>query len=272
MEAIKAYLQRIQGLPLLTKTEEVELIKKAKRGNREARRKLINCNLKLVVNLAKHYSGYSLSLMDLIAEGNIGLMRAIDKFDIRRGFRFSTYAAWWIRQAVTRALIDQGKTIRIPVYMSENISKYRKGREIFRQKHSREPSRGEIAKYLKTTVDKISEIELWIQKKSSLDAPIGEDGASELGDFIKAEDYSDTSTTVNKLFDKERVVHLLDTLGERERLVLNLRFGIADGKQHTLAEVAQTLKVSRERVRQIEKDALKKLQNSALEERKRELY
>ncbi|MBN3040663.1 MAG: sigma-70 family RNA polymerase sigma factor [Candidatus Omnitrophica bacterium] len=271
MEAIRAYLQRIKDLPLLKKEEEVDLIKKAKRGNITARRKLINCNLKLVVNIAKHYSGYSLSLMDLIAEGNIGLMRAIDKFDIRRGFRFSTYAAWWIRQAITRAIIDQGKTIRIPVYMSEFIAKYKKAKESLRQNINREPSRSEVAKRLKMPVDKVGEIEMWIQRKASLEAPVGSDGVSQLGDFIQGQDFSDTEKTVDKLFNKERIDHLLVSLGNRERMVLDLRFGITDGKPHTLAEVARELNVSRERVRQIEKEALKKVQKYALEEQEKEL-
>jgi len=271
MEAIRAYLGRIKDIPLLKKKEEVDLIKKAKRGNREARRKIINCNLKLVVNIAKHYSRYSLALMDLIAEGNIGLMRAIDKFDVRRGYRFSTYAAWWIRQAVARAIIDQGKTIRVPVYMSEFMAKYKKTREALRQKLNREPTRGEIAKRLKMPVDKVGEIELWIQKKSSLEAPVGSSGESQLGDFIKSSDYGSESTPVEDIFTKERVNHLLGSVGERKKLVLDLRFGITNGKPHTLAEVAKTLGVSRERVRQIEKEALRKLKKYALEEQKREL-
>ncbi len=271
MDAIRAYLQRIKDLPLLKKTEEVDLVLRARKGNITARRKLINCNLKLVVNIAKHYSGYSLSLMDLIAEGNIGLMRAIDKFDVRRGFRFSTYAAWWIRQAITRAIIDQGKTIRIPVYMSEFISKYKKAKEELRQKFNREPGRPEISKKLRMPVDKVGEIELWIQRKASLEAPVGNDGVSQLGDFIPAEEFIDSSQSVDRIFNKERLDHLLDSLGPRERLVLDLRFGITDGKPHTLAEVADELDVSRERVRQIEKDALRKVQQFALQEQKKEL-
>jgi len=272
MDAIKAYLESIKNIPLLTKEEEEDLIRKAKRGNRESRRKLINSNLKLVVNIAKHYSHFSLSLIDLIAEGNIGLMKAIDKFNLRKGYRFSTYAAWWIRQAATRALIDQGKTIRIPVYMSELMTKYKKNKEKLRQKLKREPTRGEIAKKIKMTVEKVGEIELWMQKKASFEAPVGEDGESQLGDFIQSKDYADTSLEVEKLFEKERITHLLDyVVNARERNILDLRFGITDGKSHTLAEVAKTLKVSRERVRQIEKEALHKLRDYALEEQQREL-
>lgn len=271
MEALKAYLERIKDLPLLKKNEEIDLIKKAKRGNREARRKIINCNLKLVVNIAKHYTSFNLSLMDLIAEGNIGLMRAIDKFDSRRGFRFSTYAAWWIRQAITRALIDQGKTIRIPVYMSEFIAKYKKVKEKLRQKLNREPSRGEIARRFKIPTEKIGEIEMWIQKKSSLDAPVGADGESTLGDFIKSREYANTSKSVDAIFNRERIEQLLHSVADRERVVLDLRFGISDGKTHTLASVAKVLRISRERVRQIEKEALKKLRRYAVEEQKKEI-
>jgi len=271
MEAIKAYLDKIKNIPLLSKKDEEQLIGKAKKGNREARRKIINANLKLVVNIAKHYSHFDLPLMDLIAEGNIGLMRAIDKFNVKKGFRFSTYAAWWIRQAISRALIDQGKTIRIPVYMSEFISKYKKIHELLRQSLKREPARGEIAVKMKLPTEKVGEIEMWMQKKASLEAPVGEEGESQLGDFIKSEEYADTNKEVEKFFDHERVVHFLDFVTERERQVLNLRFGITNGKSHTLADVSKILNVSRERIRQIERDALDKLKKYATEEQKKDL-
>lgn len=270
MNTVKAYLERIKDLPVLSKREEQSLVKKAKAGDREARRRLINCNLKLVVNIAKHYTHLTLSLMDLIAEGNIGLMRAIDKFDTERGFRFSTYAAWWIRQAITRSIIDQGRTIRIPVYASEFISKYKKAKEMLRQKLNREPNRSEIAKQLKIAIDKIVEIELWMQKKSSLEAPVGKEGGSELGDFIVSEN-SQTNNLVETIFRREKIEHLFDTLIEREKKVLDLRFGISDGVSHTLAEISDELGISRERVRQIEKAALKKLKNYSEAERKKSL-
>ncbi|MEI8350197.1 MAG: RNA polymerase sigma factor RpoD/SigA [Candidatus Omnitrophota bacterium] len=271
MEAIKAYLDKIKNISLLTKSEEEDFIRRAKKGNREARRKIINANLKLVVNIAKHYSHFDLPLMDLIAEGNIGLMRAIDKFNIGKGFRFSTYAAWWIRQAISRALIDQGKTIRIPVYMSEFMSKYKKVNEILRQKLKREPTRGEIAARMKMHTGKVGDIEMWMQKKASLEAPVGEDGESQLGDFIQGSDYADTNQEVEKFFNHERILHLLDFVSEREHQVLDFRFGITDGKPHTLAEVSKILNVSRERVRQIEKDALTKLKRYATDEQTKDL-
>ncbi len=271
MEALKAYLERIKDIPLLTEEEEREAIVKAKKGNLEMRRKLINANLKLVVNIAKHYAYFDLPLMDLIAEGNIGLMRAIDKFNLRKGYRFSTYAAWWIKQAITRALIDQGKTIRIPVYMSELITKYKKAKESLWQKLKRDPMREEIAHELKFPIEKVAEIEMWIQKKSSLEAPVGEDAESQLGDFIEGKEYADTEWNIEKFLNREEINYLLDFVSERERLVLDMRFGIKDGRTYTLAEISKVLKISRERVRQIENDALKKLRRFVLEEQKREV-
>ncbi|MCM8831408.1 MAG: sigma-70 family RNA polymerase sigma factor [Candidatus Omnitrophica bacterium] len=269
MDAIAAYLEKIKSIPLLSEEEEQKLAIGAKNGNREMRRKLITANLKLVVNIAKHYAHFDLPLMDLIAEGNIGLMRAIDKFNPKKGYRFSTYAAWWIRQAITRALIDQGKTIRIPVYMSELIAKYKKAKEKLWQKLNHEPTREEIAGVLKLPIKKVSEIEMWVQRKASFEAPVGEEGGSQLGDFIEAKNYTDTVEEIEHFFQREKVYNFLDFVSPRERKVLDLRFGIKDGRAHTLAEVAKILNVSRERVRQIEKEAIEKLRKFALEEQKR---
>lgn len=270
MEAIKAYLERIKGIPVLTKQEEEKILRRALRGSREARRKIINANLKLVVSIAKHYNYFDLALMDLIAEGNIGLMRSINKFKISKGFRFSTYAAWWIKQAITRAIVDQGKTIRIPVYMNEQMSRYNKAKENLRQKLKRDPSRGELAKKLGISVHKVADTEMWMQKKSSIDAPVGETGESQLGDFLPGDEYANTDKEVERIFEKEHIGELLSALNPRERQILSLRFGLADGKTFTLTEVAKVLKVSRERIRQIEKEALKKIKKNALDEQKRE--
>ncbi|MCM8787825.1 MAG: RNA polymerase sigma factor RpoD/SigA [Candidatus Omnitrophica bacterium] len=269
MDAVNAYLEKIKNIPLLSEEEEREAVIAAKKGDIEMRRKLINANLKLVVNIAKHYVHFDLPLMDLIAEGNIGLMRAIDKFNPKKGYRFSTYAAWWIRQAITRALIDQGKTIRIPVYMSELISKYKKAKEKLWQKFNREPTREEIAEALRFSIKKVSEIEMWIQKKASLEAPVGEDGESQLGDFIEAKNYTETVEEIEHFFERERIYNYLDFVSPRERKVLDLRFGIKDGSPHTLAEVAKLLNISRERVRQIEKEAIEKLRGFVLQEQKK---
>lgn len=266
MDVVKAYLEKIKAIPVLTFEEEKDLIRKAKKGNRDARRKIINSNLKLVVNIAKHYVYFDLPFIDLIAEGNIGLMRAINKYDPNKGYRFSTYASWWIRQAVTRAIVDQGKTIRIPVYMNEIMNRYKKVQEQLRQKLKREPSRDEVAKKLKISNEKIGEIDLWTQKKASLETPVGEYGNTELGELLTDDDIVDSHMDVDRIFDKEQISYLLDFVSEREKMVLDLRFGITDGVTHTLAEAAKILKLSRERIRQIEQKALEKLKRYATEE------
>lgn len=259
MDAIRAYIHAIKNIPVLTEQQEKELFTSFNSGNEDAKEILINSNLKLVVNIAKHYSRYNLSLMDLIEEGNLGLIKAVDRFQVEKGFRFSTYAAWWIKQSITRALIDQGKTIRIPVYMSELMAKIKRAQEELKHKLNREPSRGELAKKLKMPVKKIAEIELLMNKKSSLDAPVGQDGESQLSDFIEDTSSLNIKSEIDKFFKQEEVKSLLSNLGDREKQVLDMRFGISDGVSNTLAEIAEELSISRERVRQIEEKALKKL-------------
>ncbi len=257
MEAIKNYLKDIHDIPLLNAKEEVDLAKRILRGDKEARNKLIRSNLRLVINIAKRYSHFGMPLIDLIEEGNLGLMKAVERFNHRKGFRFSTYAAWWIKQSITRALFDQSKTIRIPVYMNEIIGKWKKTRERLQQKLKRNPSQEEIAKKMKLPVEKVYEIENWTTKMSSLEAPIGEDGESKVLDLI--EDTSSSSFELKQTLDHDDIEKLLDITNTREKQVLDLRFGLHDGKIYTLAEVAKKLKVSRERVRQIESAAIKKI-------------
>ena len=265
MDAIRAYINAIKNIPVLTDVQEKEIFAKIGKGDNEAKIKMINSNLKLVVNIAKHYSRYNLSLMDLIEEGNLGLIKAVDRFLVEKGFRFSTYAAWWIKQSITRALIDQGKTIRIPVYMSELMAKLRRAQEDFKQKNDREPTRAEISKKLKMTTKKIQEIELLMNKKSSLDAPIGKDGDSQLSDFIEDKSSLSVKSEIDTFFKREEIDSLLSNLSDRERQVLDLRFGVSSGSPQTLAEIAEELKISRERVRQVEEKALKKLRTFVAE-------
>ena len=258
MEAIKTYLREIHDIPLLTAEQEVELAKGIAKGDEESRSKLIRSNLRLVIKIAKRYVHFGLPLIDLIEEGNVGLMKAVEKFNYRKGFRFSTYAAWWIKQAVTRSIFEQSKTIRIPVYMNELMTKFKKVRERLQQKLKRTPDIEQIAKKMKLSVERVGEIENWMTKVSSLDMPIGEDGESQVMDLI--EDTTQTSTSqMKQMLDHEDIENLLSITNRREKDVLDLRFGLTDGKIYTLAEIARKLKVSRERVRQIEAQAIKKI-------------
>ena len=265
MEAIRVYIDNIKHIPLLTAEQERDLFTRLNSGEDDLKNLIINSNLKLVVNIAKHYTRYNLALMDLIEEGNLGLIRAVERFEVEKGFRFSTYAAWWIKQAITRALIDQGKTIRVPVYMSELMGKVKKAQEELRQKNNLEPSRAEVAKKLGMTVDKIAEIEMLMNKKSSLEAPVGDDGESQLGDFIEDESSLSIESGINRIAQKEQIEVLLGNLPDREREVIDLRFGVTDGVAKTLAEIAEELDISRERVRQIEEKALRKLKQFVAE-------
>jgi len=257
--SIKAYLKDIKNIPLLSPEEELELAKKVKRGDKEARGKMIRSNLRLVINIAKRYGHLGIPLIDLIEEGNIGLMHAVDKFNPRKGFRFSTYAAWWIKQGITRSIIEQGKLIRIPVYMNEAMMKCKKAKDLLTQKLKRKPYTKEIAKKLRIPISKVRELDKWVARTLSLETPIGEDDTGQMKDIIKDESLVSPNEEIKHFFDKERAIDLLQIMNKRERVVLGLRFGLSDGGLHTLAEIAKKLRVSRERVRQIESAALKKL-------------
>ncbi len=266
-DPIKAYLKDVRPIPLLTPAEEIEVAKKVQKGDRAARDRMIRANLRLVISIAKRYSNLGVPLSDLIEEGNIGLMKGVEKFDPRKGYRFSTYAAWWIKQGVSRAIIDQGKMIRVPVYMNEEILKYKKVLEKLTHSLNRKPRFAEIAKRMKTTVERIRDLENSIARMSSLDAPIGEEGDGQMKDIIEDENVARPDAEIEKFFNKERALSFLDMLNERERKIIELRYGLADGEPHTLAEIAEILGVSRERIRQIEDATIKKIQHILKQEK-----
>lgn len=259
VDPIKAYLKDVRPIPLLTAAQEVELSKKIKKGDKKARETMIRSNLRLVISIAKRYVNLGVPLSDLIEEGNIGLMRSVEKFDHTRGFRFSTYSAWWIKQGISRAIIDQGKMIRVPVYLNEEIHKYKKTLEALTHKLKRKPRDQEIAKKMGVSVDKVRDLEGSISKMSSLEAPIGEGGDGQIKDIIEDESVAAPDEELETFFNKERAIGFLNMLGERERKILELRFGLTDGDPKTLAQIAKTLGVSRERVRQIESATLKRI-------------
>jgi RNA polymerase primary sigma factor len=267
MESLKIYLKEIRTIPLLNAEEEVALSKRIKKGDEQARKTMIRANLRLVINIAKRYMHLGIPFMDLIEEGNLGLMKAVDRFNPKKGFRFSTYAAWWIKQGITRSISEQGKIIRVPVYMNDLIAKWRKKKEQLSQKLKRMPTDEEIAKKLKLSKDKIEQINFWMSTStSSLEAPIGEDSEGQVSDLIEDEASISPDAAIEHLLDKERVNSLLEGMTEREREILDLRFGLADKKPRTLAEVAKKLGVSRERIRQIEEAALRKLKKFITEQ------
>ncbi|MFA5087418.1 MAG: RNA polymerase sigma factor RpoD/SigA [Candidatus Omnitrophota bacterium] len=261
MDPIKAYLKDVRPIPLLSAEDEINLARKIRKGDSKARETMIRSNLRLVISIAKRYVNLGVSLSDLIEEGNIGLMKSVMKFDPDKGFRFSTYAAWWIKQSISRAIVDQGKLIRVPVYMNEEIFKYKKAIEGLTHKLKRKPSAGDIAKKLKVSAEKVREWENAIAKMSSLDAPIGEEGDGQVKDMIEDENLVGPDEQVEIFMNKERTTELLEMLDEREKKVINMRFGLLDGNAHTLAEIADELGVSRERIRQIEEATLKKIRH-----------
>lgn len=260
-DPVKMYLKEIGKIPLLTADEEVELAKRMEAGDVYAKKRLAETNLRLVVSIAKRYVGRGMNFLDLIQEGNLGLMKAVEKFDYKKGFKFSTYATWWIRQAITRAIADQARTIRIPVHMVETINKLVRIERQLLQDLGREPTNEEISKEMGIYVEKVREVRKIAQEPVSLETPIGEEEDSHLGDFIE----DDTATAPDDAADftmlKEQLNDILGTLNERERKVLELRFGLTDGTPRTLEEVGKEFDVTRERIRQIEAKALRKLKH-----------
>ena len=260
-DPVRMYLKEIGKVPLLSSEEEIELAQKIEEGSQYAKKKLAEANLRLVVSIAKRYVGRGMLFLDLIQEGNLGLIKAVEKFDYRKGYKFSTYATWWIRQAITRAIADQARTIRIPVHMVETINKLIRVQRQLLQELGRDPFPEEISKVMDLPVEKVREIQKIAQEPVSLDTPIGEEEDSHLGDFIPDDDAPAPAEAAAFTMLKEQLINVLDTLTPREEKVLRLRFGLDDGRARTLEEVGKEFNVTRERIRQIEAKALRKLRH-----------
>ena len=260
-DPVRMYLKEIGKVPLLTSDEEIELAKRIELGDEEAKQRLAEANLRLVVSIAKRYVGRGMQFLDLIQEGNLGLIKAVEKFDYKKGYKFSTYATWWIRQAITRAIADQARTIRIPVHMVETINRVIRTSRQLLQELGREPSPEEIADKMNMPVDRVREIMKISQEPVSLETPIGEEEDSHLGDFIQDDHVAVPADAAAYTLLHEQLMEVLDTLTEREQKVLKLRFGLVDGRPRTLEEVGKEFNVTRERIRQIEAKALRKLRH-----------
>ena len=260
-DPVKMYLKDIGKVPLLSADDEIELARKMMDGDESAKRELSVANLRLVVSIAKRYVGRGMQILDLIQEGNLGLMKAVEKFDYQKGFKFSTYATWWIRQAITRAIADQARTIRIPVHMVETINKVVRVQRLLLQQYGREPTPEEIAKEMGIPEQRVVEIQKISQDPVSLETPIGEEEDSHLGDFIQDDNVPVPADAAAFTLLKEQLEEVLGTLTEREQKVLTLRFGLEDGRARTLEEVGKEFNVTRERIRQIEAKALRKLRH-----------
>ncbi len=264
-DSVRLYLREIGKIPLLSPEEEMELAKKIEKGDKKAKDKMVEANMRLVVSIAKRYSGRGLDFLDLIQEGNTGLMRAVEKFDSEKGFKFSTYATWWIRQAITRAIADQARTIRIPVHMVETINKVLRTTRKLTADLNREPTNEEIAKELDMDPEKVDYVMRIKQDIASLDASVGKDGEDEdsvLGDFVEDEDRDSPEDSAANQILKEQLSEIIATLSDREQKIIRLRFGIGGGRPHTLEEVGNEFDVTRERIRQIEAKALAKLRKN----------
>lgn len=266
-DPVRMYLKEIGKVPLLTADDEIEIAQRMEKGDMAAKRKLAEANLRLVVSIAKRYVGRGMLFLDLIQEGNLGLIKAVEKFDYRKGYKFSTYATWWIRQAITRAIADQARTIRIPVHMVETINKLIRVSRQLLQELGREPTPEEIAHVMAISEEKVREIIKIAQEPVSLETPIGEEEDSHLGDFIPDDDAPAPAEAASFTLMKEQLTEVLDSLTPREEKVLRLRFGLDDGRQRTLEEVGKEFNVTRERIRQIEAKALRKLRHPSRSKR-----
>lgn len=271
-DPVKVYLKEIGRVPLLTPEEEIELAERMAKGDPYARKRLSEANLRLVVSIAKRYVGRGMQFLDLIQEGNLGLIKAVEKFDHTKGFKFSTYATWWIRQAITRAIADQARTIRIPVHMVETINKVKKVSSQLLHKNGHDPTAEEIAEELDMPIDKVREIMRVAQEPVSLETPIGEEEDSHLGDFIEDENAPAPAEVASNAMMREQLQEVLHTLTPREEKVIRLRFGLEDGQAHTLEEVGKEFNVTRERIRQIEAKALRKIRHPGRSKKLRDYY
>ena len=260
-DPVRMYLKEIGKIPLLTAEEELELAKRISEGDAEAKKRMIEANLRLVVSVAKHYLGRGMQLLDLIQEGNMGLLKAVEKFDHTKGYKFSTYATWWIRQSITRAVADQARTIRIPVHMVETINRVSRTSRALVQELGREPTIAEISRHLGISEEKIAEVMKIAQDPVSLETPVGEEDDSHLGDFIPDSEVAEPAESATYNMLRQQLAEVMQTLSPRECKVLRLRFGLEDGRPHTLEEVGKEFDVTRERVRQIEAKALRKLRH-----------
>ena len=268
MDAIRLYLKDIKKLPLLTPEEEISLANKIKRGDKHARAKMIQSNLRLVINIAKKYSHLGVSMLDLIEEGNLGLMKAVEKFNPKKGYRFSTYAAWWIRQYISRAIANQGKTVRMPVYVIELLMRFKKVTEHLTNQLKRKPRLNEVARRMGLPMKRAKQLNKMVSGISSLNAPVGDEGSTEFMDLIEDENMTTAVDELSTFFTSERIKHLLERMSKREQKILKLRFGLKDGVPHTLRDTAKHFGITRERVRQIESAAMKKMREYMLQQEK----
>ena len=261
MDPIRAYLKDIKSIPLLTAKQEIEIATRIQRGDLKAKRLMTVSNLRLVINIAKRYSHLGVPLLDLIEEGNLGLMKAVTKYNPHKGFRFSTYGAWWIRQYITRAIANQGKTVRIPVYMTELLSKFKRITEELSQKLGRKPSARELARRMRLPIERVERLQELVSSSqtTSLETPVGEEGETEMIDLLEDETTPSPQEDIGRFLQHERIDALLQRINERERRVIELRYGISDGVSRTLGETAKFFGITRERVRQIEVVAIRKL-------------